>query len=112
MGVNHDIVKRSLIGGMQSTQEVIDICAKAKILPEIKIMPVQSLNEIYQILDTSNDTGLRYVLDIAGSLSEDTFGSCDAPPPQIHPVEGMKKTTIAYEIGRLRMKQSCCCVCF
>jgi len=106
--IEHPIVKRSLIGGLQNTQEVINICASAKIVPEVKIVPVQSLNEIFQTLDGSNDTGLRYVLDIAGSLSENTFGTCNAPPPQLHPAASMSFGTIAKEVVRLKAGATCC----
>ena len=51
------------IGGMVNTQEVIDLCAKHSIYPEIKVVPVWEINSVYQKLDSENKTGLRYVLD-------------------------------------------------
>ncbi|CAE7231427.1 adhC2, partial [Symbiodinium natans] len=66
-------VKMSGIGGIPNTQEVIDLCAKNKIYPEIELHPVTELNRIYEKLDGSNDAGKRYVLDIERTLGEDTF---------------------------------------
>jgi len=38
------------------------------ILPEIEIVGVDRLNEVFENLDKSNDKGIRYVLDIANTL--------------------------------------------
>ena len=59
------------IGGMVNTQEVIDLCAKHSIYPEIKVVPVWEINSVYQKLDSENKTGLRYVLDLENTLNED-----------------------------------------
>eukprot|EP00041_Stephanoeca_diplocostata_P011854 m.196695 g.196695 ORF g.196695 m.196695 type:complete len:162 (-) comp18697_c0_seq6:614-1099(-) len=37
----------SVIGGIPNTQEVMDLCAREKIYPEIEVVPVQKLNEVY-----------------------------------------------------------------
>jgi uncharacterized zinc-type alcohol dehydrogenase-like protein len=88
----------SVIGGIKNTQEVINLCAENNIVrqctpspslvilkprfairwtidgicctqvPELKIMPCEQLNEIYRLLDSSNDAGVRYVLDIGVPL--------------------------------------------
>jgi len=83
------------IGSIQCTQEVIDLCAKHDIRPKIEVRPVTDINEIFQKLggnQGTNDTGLRYVLDIEGTLKTDSTGStgalmsrCNAPPPQLAP---------------------------
>mmetsp|Transcript_36882 Transcript_36882/g.89461 ORF Transcript_36882/g.89461 Transcript_36882/m.89461 type:complete len:436 (-) Transcript_36882:3795-5102(-) len=80
-------VVMSSIGGIKATQDVIDLCDKAKIYPTTEIKPVQALNEIYGLLDSGNDKGIRYVLNIKDTLSEKTLtdGSCDnVPPPTLH----------------------------
>eukprot|EP00942_MAST-04A_sp_MAST-4A-sp1_P010597 g10597.t1 len=59
------------IGGMKNTQEVIDICAKHEIYPDIKVIPVWEVNRVYEMLDSGNKTGLRYVLDLEGTLNEE-----------------------------------------
>lgn len=74
-------VKFSAIGGIANTQAVIDICAKHKIYPETELHPVDSLNRLYELLDSSNESGKRNVLDIANSLNEKTYGIIDTSPP-------------------------------
>mmetsp|Transcript_2958 Transcript_2958/g.3380 ORF Transcript_2958/g.3380 Transcript_2958/m.3380 type:complete len:391 (-) Transcript_2958:175-1347(-) len=78
-------VKNSMIGGIKNTQEVVDLCAKESIYPHTEVVPVQRLNEIYTILDSSNDDGKRYVLDIAGTLTEETLKTYSADPPTLSP---------------------------
>ena len=58
----------SVIGGIKSTQEVVDFCAEKGILPDVEVCPVSKLGEIYDILDRKNDAIKRYVLDIAGTM--------------------------------------------
>jgi uncharacterized zinc-type alcohol dehydrogenase-like protein len=68
----------SLIGGIRNTQEVIDLCAKANIQMDTKVVSASEVNSIMEKLDTENDTGMRYVIDIE-TLKED----CGvAPPPK------------------------------
>ena len=64
-------VGMSGIGGIRATQEVMDLCAQNDIKPDIKVCPVEEINEIYSRLDAGNSSHVRYVLDIAGSLKED-----------------------------------------
>lgn len=73
----------SMIGGAQSTQEIIDLCAKHNIVLDHKICPVWELGKIYEELDSSNDQGLRYVLDLKNTLNEDAEAKCTAPPPKL-----------------------------
>eukprot|EP00927_Polykrikos_kofoidii_P002731 TRINITY_DN1108_c0_g2_i1.p1 TRINITY_DN1108_c0_g2~~TRINITY_DN1108_c0_g2_i1.p1 ORF type:complete len:438 (-),score=47.34 TRINITY_DN1108_c0_g2_i1:165-1382(-) len=75
-------VEMSLIGGIANTQELINLCDKHKITPMTKVVHVSEINRIIEMLDFGNDAGLRYVLDLAGSLTEDTFDqiSCGDPP--------------------------------
>merc|ERR1712014_139225 len=68
----------SLIGGIRNTQEVIDLCGKANIQMDTKVVSASEVNSIMEKLDTENDTGMRYVIDIE-TLKED----CGvAPPPK------------------------------
>ena len=39
------------IGGVRATQEVMDLCAKHDIKPDIKVVQPNQLTEVYQILD-------------------------------------------------------------
>lgn len=79
--------KCSAIGGIERTQEVMDLCDKAKIYPETTLMPVEKLNEIYEALDGSNESGTRYVLDIERTLTEKAYEACVSPPPKLKPSE-------------------------
>ena len=68
-------VKGSGIGGIESTQQCIDLCAKHNIRPEIKLCPVWELSQIYENLDSSNESGERYVLDLS-TLNDAAFEKC------------------------------------
>jgi len=74
----------SLIGGIRNTQAVIDLCAEHNIVPEVQVKNCEELNQIFTDLDGANDAGVRYVLDIAGSLNENTSAKCStARPPTL-----------------------------
>lgn len=73
------------IGGIRNTQAVIDLCARHNIVPDHTVMPCEKLNWIYEQLESGNDAGMRYVLDIAGSLNAGTAAKCTAPPPTLAP---------------------------
>jgi D-arabinose 1-dehydrogenase-like Zn-dependent alcohol dehydrogenase len=73
----------SFIGGIRSTQEVLDLCDRKKIYPETQLYPVSQLGKILELLDASNEAGTRSVLDIRGSLTERAFETCTAPPPRL-----------------------------
>ncbi len=54
----------SLIGGIAETQEMLDHCAKHKIVSEIEVIPVQQINEAYERMLRS-DVRYRFVIDIS-----------------------------------------------
>lgn len=98
-------VKASCIGGIASTQEVIELCAKHNIFPEVEVIPVQRLNEVFTELDKANDSGKRYVLDLGGSLNEEAFSSCTASPPTLKPnATGLKKLSVVKDIFKILFK--------
>eukprot|EP00938_MAST-03A_sp_MAST-3A-sp1_P000174 g174.t1 len=76
-------IKHSGIGGIRATQEVLDLCAKHDIKPEIEIRPCSDLNEIYERLDSCNSSGKRYVLDIEGTLNKEEEKKCTRRPPDL-----------------------------
>jgi hypothetical protein len=78
-------IKMSSIGSIRETQAVIDLCAAHRIYPDISVVPVAELNAVFARLDGSNESGLRYVLDLA-SLTEDA--ACTAPAPALSPYDG------------------------
>ena len=55
-----------------------------------------------QALDSATDTGKRYVLDLAGTLTEEAFGTCDAPPPRLRPNQtGLRYGPVVCELFRM-----------
>jgi uncharacterized zinc-type alcohol dehydrogenase-like protein len=95
-------IKHSLIGGFADTQEVVNLCAKNSIFPLIKVVPVTEINAIFSKLDSNNDEGIRYVLDIANTLNDQAIGAFavkGAPPPTIKPAHGpLEYPAVAREV--------------
>jgi uncharacterized zinc-type alcohol dehydrogenase-like protein len=100
-------IKGSGIGGIESTQAVIDLCAQNGIKPAIKVIPVEGINRAYEALDASNDSGERYVIDLAGSLNEGAVERCKAaaPPKFGPPPPTMSACSI---IGQINYMLCCC----
>lgn len=67
-------VTYSGIGGIAHTQEVMNLVDRHQIYPETKVVPVNELNRVFELQSSGNDAGLRYVLDIAGSMTEELLG--------------------------------------
>lgn len=101
-------VMGSGIGGIKATQAVIDLCARHNIVPELKVVPVTKLNEVYIALDKGNDDGSRYVLDIANTLNEQTPLACDGPAPS--PADPDGKIGCCGGLQQI-IRLICCCKC-
>lgn len=54
----------SLIGGIAETQEMLDHCAKHRIVSDIEMIPIQQINEAYDRM-LAGDVRYRFVIDIA-----------------------------------------------
>jgi len=54
----------SLIGGIKETQEMLDFCGEHNITSDIKLIPIQKINEAYERLIKS-DVKYRFVIDMA-----------------------------------------------
>mmetsp|Transcript_77943 Transcript_77943/g.170744 ORF Transcript_77943/g.170744 Transcript_77943/m.170744 type:complete len:407 (+) Transcript_77943:99-1319(+) len=78
-------VVSSAIGGIKTTEEVLALCAKNNIYPEVDVVPITKLNEVYTMLDAANDSGKRYVLDIEKTLTDEALASYSAVPPTLGP---------------------------
>jgi len=65
-------VSGSHIGGIESTQECIDLCAKAGIFPDTVLIEANQIDWAYEQL-TDNKDGVRYVIDIKKSLENKDF---------------------------------------
>jgi len=59
----------SAIGGIAETQEMLDFCAKHKIVCDIEIIPIQKINEAWARL-LKQDVKYRFVIDMASLKSE------------------------------------------
>ena len=55
----------SVIGGIEHTQELLELCAEKNILPDCEILPVTEVNKAYERL-LKNDVKYRFVLDMGG----------------------------------------------
>jgi uncharacterized zinc-type alcohol dehydrogenase-like protein len=53
--------RRSVIGGLPETQEMIDFCAAHKIVSDVEMVPIQSVNEAYERL-VKNEVRYRFVI--------------------------------------------------
>ena len=54
----------SLIGGIKETQEMLDYCAKNKIVSDIELIPIQKINEAYA-RTLKADVKYRFVIDMS-----------------------------------------------
>ena len=70
MVFEHIGVTGSLIGGIADTQEVVDLCAKHDIRPEIEIIEMGEINSAFKRMQ-EEDVRFRHVIDMA-SLRADS----------------------------------------
>ena len=54
----------SVIGGIKETQEMLDFCAKHKIVPEIEVIASNQVNQAYERI-LKSDVRYRFVIDMA-----------------------------------------------
>ncbi len=57
-------VNGSLIGGIEETQEMLDFCGAHNILPEIKTIPIDEINDAFKTLE-KGDADYRFVIDMS-----------------------------------------------
>ena len=92
-------VVHSGIGSIAETQACIDLCAAHDIRPETRIIPVEGINAAFEALDKANDAGLRYVIDLKGSLNQDAAERCrGVPPPKLKPHVPMTVGAVAWTL--------------
>ena len=60
---------------------MINLCAEHKIYPDIKVVSVTEINNVFTALDSGNNSNVRYVLDLANTLKEGVV--CEGGPPKI-----------------------------
>ena len=54
----------SSIGGMAETQEMLDFCAKRRIVSDIEMIAIRDVNQAYERM-LKNDVKYRFVIDMA-----------------------------------------------
>jgi uncharacterized zinc-type alcohol dehydrogenase-like protein len=54
----------SMIGGTDETQEMLDFCAKKKIVADVETIPMSYINDAYERM-LKNDVKYRFVIDMA-----------------------------------------------
>ena len=50
-----------IIGGLPETQDCIDFCHKHNIVPKIKIVTCDELDDLYKVMEGKNDSIIRLV---------------------------------------------------
>ena len=61
---NRITVAGSLIGGIAETQEVLDLCAENNISPQIKMIGIDEINEVFDKLADGGDSEFRHVINM------------------------------------------------
>jgi len=64
LAINRVNYRASLIGGMKDTQDIVNYCAKNGILPKIKIIKAQEINDAWKKV-LNKKARYRYVIDTA-----------------------------------------------
>jgi uncharacterized zinc-type alcohol dehydrogenase-like protein len=52
----------SLIGGIKETQEMLDFCAKKKVLADVEVIPASRINQAYE-RTIRGEVRYRFVID-------------------------------------------------
>jgi len=62
--VSRTALAGSNTGGIRETQEMLDYCAKHKIMPDVEVIPIQQINHAYDRM-VKGDVRYRFVIDLA-----------------------------------------------
>lgn len=66
-------ITSSIVGGAPRHQELIDLCFKHSIYPDIEVFEAKDMDKIWDTLATGDNKGLRFVLDVKKSLENKDF---------------------------------------
>ena len=58
-----------MIGGIKCTQDLLELCAKHSILPDVHHIEAKEIDWAWEQLMNVNKDGIRYVIDIKKSLN-------------------------------------------
>jgi uncharacterized zinc-type alcohol dehydrogenase-like protein len=65
----------SLIGGIQHTQEVLELCAEHNIAPDVKLIGIDEINDVFDGLAAATDTSFRHVIDMETLRNHDSVAN-------------------------------------
>jgi D-arabinose 1-dehydrogenase-like Zn-dependent alcohol dehydrogenase len=95
-------VVNSMIGGVEASQTVLDLCAKNGIRPSVTVINVDRIAEAYEDLSAGNKTGTRYVLDLLTLDKTAAERLAKVQAPKLLPdCNGMNLLSIGYTIGKM-----------
>ncbi|WP_314455288.1 NAD(P)-dependent alcohol dehydrogenase [uncultured Microbacterium sp.] len=80
VSMNRITIAGSLIGSIAETQEVLDFAAEHGIAAEVKVIPVQQVNEAFDEM-VANDIRFRFVID-SSTLDADRDSAAELPASQ------------------------------
>ena len=80
VGLRRNLTIASGIGGIQNTQEVVELFAKHKVYPVVEVRPAEDINSIMEALERGNEASVRYVLDLS-TLTEANRANIESKPP-------------------------------
>ncbi len=66
-------ISGSTIGGIKNTKKLLEFCAEKQIFPDVEVIQADKLDWAWKKLYDKNPDGVRYVLDVKGSISDDKF---------------------------------------
>jgi uncharacterized zinc-type alcohol dehydrogenase-like protein len=62
--INNRSIAGSLMGGLSSTQELLDFCAEQRVLPDCEMVNVRDINTAFNRMQ-ANDVKYRFVIDMS-----------------------------------------------
>jgi uncharacterized zinc-type alcohol dehydrogenase-like protein len=101
-------IKGSGIGGIEATQAVIDLCAAKNIVPELEVIKPEGIAAAYEALVEENQSGKRYVIDLASLKDGSAEAACkDVSPPRFK-VPKQPSLGLVSVVGAI-LRLWCCC---
>lgn len=62
-----------MIGGIKCTQDLLELCAKHGIVPDVHHIEAKEIDWAWDQLGTVNKDGIRYIIDVKKSLANKDF---------------------------------------
>lgn len=74
MVIGGKVVAASMIGGIKTTQDMLDFCGEHGIVSDVEIIPMQEINHAYERM-LKSDVKYRFVIDMATLKTHATYNS-------------------------------------